>query len=335
MSHTELSRPQYVKENVRQLRMYLKMTQKEFLEYFLTDSEGKKMMSTATLSNLESKGGERIVEVTERVCDRLPLDSDRFELEPSQFLPRLESALADHEDVEKIYRSKGDKKGNINQLLNQLTMYFAEEIYAGRLSRGDQIASDRELARNLGVGRSAVREALKVLDVLGMIEIRPGQGTYITNRETNFFSVPLAWSLFMDGGQIEDILMIRNTLEEKSAELAADCTDEKLLRKLENTVDRMKQAYEEKNYQKFLNEDLNFHGCIAECSGNSIIFLMIQTIRSLVRRVCRHAPVEYAEIDQIHREHLAVYEAVLRRDAAAAKAAMQQHMITAANRYEY
>ena len=54
-------------------------------------------------------------------------------------------------------------------------MYFADEMLEGRLKRGDQIESDRELARKLGVGRSAVRESLKVLDVLGMIDIRLGK----------------------------------------------------------------------------------------------------------------------------------------------------------------
>ena len=63
------------------------------------------------------------------------------------------------------------------------------------LKKGDKIESDRELAKKMNVGRSAIREALKVLDVLGMLDIRPGQGTYISSEEANFsLSLILSYS---------------------------------------------------------------------------------------------------------------------------------------------
>ncbi|MFR4625502.1 MAG: FadR/GntR family transcriptional regulator [Dorea formicigenerans] len=71
-------------------------------------------------------------------------------------------------------------------------MYFAEQMFDKSLKKGDKIESDRVLATKLGVGRSAVREALKVLDVLGMIDILLGQGTYISGNEANFFVIPLS-----------------------------------------------------------------------------------------------------------------------------------------------
>ena len=161
----------YKKDNIRQVRRTLKMTQKEFLEYFLMKENGKTAMSVATLSNLESKGGDRLNEVISAVSGRLQLDSMMFSLEPQEFLQNLETCLNSHQADEDLFY-KSEKKGNISQLVNRLTMYFADEILEGRLKRGDQIESDRELAKKLNVGRSAVREALKVLDVLGMIDIR-------------------------------------------------------------------------------------------------------------------------------------------------------------------
>ncbi|MDA6864948.1 hypothetical protein OSL55_28505, partial [Escherichia coli] len=69
------------------------MTQKEFLEYFLMKENGKTAMSVATLSNLESKGGDRLNEVISAVSGRLQLDSMMFSLEPQEFLQNLETCL--------------------------------------------------------------------------------------------------------------------------------------------------------------------------------------------------------------------------------------------------
>ena len=232
------------KDNIRQVRRTLKMTQKEFLEYFLMKENGKTAMSVATLSNLESKGGDRLNEVISAVSGRLQLDSMMFSLEPQEFLQNLETCLNSHQADEDLFY-KSEKKGNISQLVNRLTMYFADEILEGRLKRGDQIESDRELAKKLNVGRSAVREALKVLDVLGMIDIRLGQGTYITSRETNFFSVPLSWSLFLDGTQVKSILQVRGALELRAVQLAAQCEDKNKLDKLTDIYYRMQKTFQE------------------------------------------------------------------------------------------
>ena len=101
----------YKKDNIRQIRRALKMTQKEFLEYFLTKEDGKLAMSVATLSNLESKGGERLNEVINALCTRLHLDSMMFSLEPQEFLQNLESFLSNYQSEDDLFE-KSEKKGN-------------------------------------------------------------------------------------------------------------------------------------------------------------------------------------------------------------------------------
>ena len=169
----------FKRKNIRQLRRALKMTQKEFIDYFLSNSDNKPSMSIATLSNLESRGGERVNEVVSSVCTKLQIDTMLFSLSTEEFIKEIEKYLAEHKDNEELVRGI-EKKGSISKLVNRLTMYFADEMLEGRLKRGDQIESDRELARKLGVGRSAVRESLKVLDVLGMIDIRHYLNEYLT-----------------------------------------------------------------------------------------------------------------------------------------------------------
>lgn len=331
----------YKKDNIRQVRRTLKMTQKEFLEYFLMKENGKTAMSVATLSNLESKGGDRLNEVISAVSGRLQLDSMMFSLEPQEFLQNLETCLNSHQADEDLFY-KSEKKGNISQLVNRLTMYFADEILEGRLKRGDQIESDRELAKKLNVGRSAVREALKVLDVLGMIDIRLGQGTYITSRETNFFSVPLSWSLFLDGTQVKSILQVRGALELRAVQLAAQCEDKNKLDKLTDIYYRMQKTFQESKdtdnlqhaLQETLNADIEFHTCIAECSGNPIILSMLTTIRHFLKRVSGTGMVDAEQLQAVVEEHQKLYGAIISGNVDAATQTMTKHLAASMARYK-
>lgn len=331
----------YKKDNIRQVRRTLKMTQKEFLEYFLMKENGKTAMSVATLSNLESKGGDRLNEVISAVSGRLQLDSMMFSLEPQEFLQNLETCLNSHQADEDLFY-KSEKKGNISQLVNRLTMYFADEILEGRLKRGDQIESDRELAKKLNVGRSAVREALKVLDVLGMIDIRLGQGTYITRRETNFFSVPLSWSLFLDGTQVKSILQVRGALELRAVQLAAQCEDKNKLDKLTDIYYRMQKTFQESKdtdnlqhaLQETLNADIEFHTCIAECSGNPIILSMLTTIRNFLKRVSGTGMVDAEQLQAVVEEHQKLYGAIISGNVDAATQTMMKHLAASMARYK-
>ena len=331
----------YKKDNIRQVRRTLKMTQKEFLEYFLMKENGKTAMSVATLSNLESKGGDRLNEVISAVSGRLQLDSMMFSLEPQEFLQNLETCLNSHQADEDLFY-KSEKKGNISQLVNRLTMYFADEILEGRLKRGDQIESDRELAKKLNVGRSAVREALKVLDVLGMIDIRLGQGTYITSRETNFFSVPLSWSLFLDGTQVKSILQVRGALELRAVQLAAQCEDKNKLDKLTDIYYRMQKTFQESKdtdnlqhaLQETLNADIEFHTCIAECSGNPIILSMLTTIRNFLKRVSGTGMVDAEQLQAVVEEHQKLYGAIISGNVDVATETMMKHLAASMARYK-
>lgn len=331
----------YKKDNIRQVRRTLKMTQKEFLEYFLMKENGKTAMSVATLSNLESKGGDRLNEVISAVSGRLQLDSMMFSLEPQEFLQNLETCLNSHQADEDLFY-KSEKKGNISQLVNRLTMYFADEILEGRLKRGDQIESDRELAKKLNIGRSAVREALKVLDVLGMIDIRLGQGTYITSRETNFFSVPLSWSLFLDGTQVKSILQVRGALELRAVQLAAQCEDKNKLDKLTDIYYRMQKTFQESKdtdnlqhaLQETLNADIEFHTCIAECSGNPIILSMLTTIRNFLKRVSGTGMVDAEQLQAVVEEHQKLYGAIISGNVDAATETMTKHLAASMARYK-
>jgi len=268
------------------------------------------------------------------VSESLAVDSMIFSMRPEEFAEKIDMLLPNSIDSEHI-RKAGMRKGNINQLLYRLTMYFAEQIFDGKLKKGDKIESDRVLAAKLNVGRSAIREALKVLDVLGMIDIRSGQGTYISSNEGNFFIIPLSWSLFLNGNQTENIMTIRNLLEVKAAELAASSGSEEFDIKLHNISRKIHNAYVDQNYKEFLEEDLEFHACIAEGSGNQVVFTLLQTIRNLMKRVSGTGMVDEVQLKEIYEEHQKVYGLIIARDAKGAAEAMQEHLEKSLQRYNY
>ncbi|MDO4169106.1 MAG: FadR/GntR family transcriptional regulator [Lachnospiraceae bacterium] len=322
------------KDNVRYLRRYLGLTQKDFINQFLTNENGKPSMSVATFSNLEAKGGTRLNEVILSASESLGIDVMLFSMDGETFAERLDLELPSKKETQNINKIRS-QKGNIKQLVYRLTMYFSEKLFDKELKKGDKVESDRVLAEKLGVGRSAIREALKVLDVLGMIDIRPGQGTFITNNESNFFIIPLSWSLFMNGNQTDNILTVRNTLEIKAAELAAISQKTESLEKLHQITSNIHAAYMEKDYKKFLECDLEFHICIAECSGNQVIYSMIQTISNLMRRVSGTGMINEEQLRQIKDEHQLIYGAILSKDGTAASKAMSEHLHRSMERYNY
>ena len=320
--------PQNRKDNVKMLRRHLRLTQKEFIDQFLRDEDGKALLSIATLSNLESSGGARLTELIAIVSERLHLDPMIFSKEPEEFVATIDYVIENKYVV-------SEKKNDTSQLIHRLTMYLADQMFEQKLKKNEQIESDRVLAEKLGVGRTNIREALKVLEVLGMIDIRPGQGSYLSGGERNFFNIPLSWSLFLNGNQTDDIVEMRNLLEVKAAALAADCDKQEKLDKLEEVYARMKESLEEKNYKEFLQDDVVFHTCIAECSGNQVIFNMLQTISNFMKHISQTGMVDEEQLEEIYEEHKKIYEAIQKKDAKMAETAMEEHLQKSSERYNY
>lgn len=326
-------KPEYKKDNLKFLRTHLRVTQTEFIQHFLTDENGK-AMSVASLSGLESRGGKKINDVILEISESLGMEPIAFSLPPKQFAQRIHMLLPDSKDFSEI-KKRGARKGDISQLLYRMTMYFAEQIFDEKLKKGDKVESDRVLAVKLNVGRSAVREALKVLDIMGILDIRPGQGTYIRNDERNFFVVPLSWSLFLNGGQTDNIITIRNLLEVKAAQLAAVCASQESIMKLHEISHQIHQAYREKNYKDFLDVDLQFHGWIAKASGNEVIYSMTQTIRSFMKRISGSGMVDEGQLKEIYEEHQKITGFILTGDGEKAAMAMEEHLVKSSKRYNY
>lgn len=212
----------------------------------------------------------------------------------------------------------------------EITRRLLEYLLAGHVQPGDRIPSERQLAATLGVGRSVVREALKSLTLLGLVEVRQGDGTYLKRADSELLPQVIEWGLLLGEKRVDDLIEAREHLEVLVAGLAAERRDEGALRDLRTHLDQMHEAMGDAD--RFVAADVAFHLRVAEASGNGTLHSIMSGIRTLLQvwisRVM-HAASDYRPS---YDDHVAILEAIEAGDVAASRAAMVRHMERAERR---
>ena len=197
-------------------------------------------------------------------------------------------------------------------------------ILSGELRPGDSLPPERELAAMLGISRPSLREAIRVLSALNVVEPRHGGGTFVTSLQPRELAQPINFLLQVDRLAFRHLLEVRQVLEVGAARLAAPrITDDQLaaLRDLTEQAERVLGRPE-----PFLELDFDIHTAIIEATGNPIYLSLYQSIADLSlesrKRTARSAATRRAA----HVGHLAIVAALSSRDGAAAAAAMHDHL---------
>ncbi|KQO59813.1 FadR/GntR family transcriptional regulator [Curtobacterium sp. Leaf261] len=207
---------------------------------------------------------------------------------------------------------------------------LVELLTGGELAPGSRLPSERILAEQLGVGRSAVREALAALEILGIVQIRPGSGTYLRGGTSELLPTTLSWGLMLAANRTRELLEVRSALERSAVRLAAErATDTELARLgeyLERQADNLDDA------DAFIDADVRFHVQIARIAGNEVLADLLQSLRSMLGVWADRGVRTWAASAVAYEEHRRVYDAMLRREPAAAEAEMHEHMDSASAR---
>lgn len=201
---------------------------------------------------------------------------------------------------------------------------------SGSIASGTRLPPERQLATTLGVGRSAVREALAALEILGIVDVRPGSGTYLRGTASELLPQTLRWGLLIGDRHTGQLLELREGLEIYVARLAATRADAAVVARLERDVERMRATVTE--LSSFAKADLDFHHVLAEAAGNETLTDHVHVIRSLLQVYADRAVQDISHAERAVAEHEAVLEAVRAKDADAAASAMAVHMATASAR---
>jgi GntR family transcriptional repressor for pyruvate dehydrogenase complex len=198
-------------------------------------------------------------------------------------------------------------------------------IAGGHIRPGDYLPSETELAGRFGVGRSSIREAMRVLQLLGVVEAIQGKGTYV--REPGILPLVVDWSRISQMGITADVIEARQFMEVMLAQLAAE-------RATADDVENLRQALQ-RSEETLVNMETNvlagvdFHLALADAAHNQVLALMYRTIRDLYLEIARRTRVspEVAR-DRFH-DHQQLFRAVSEHDPAAAAQAMRTHLAKA------
>jgi GntR family transcriptional repressor for pyruvate dehydrogenase complex len=206
-----------------------------------------------------------------------------------------------------------------------------EERFVGSgAAPGAKLPSERDLARQLGVSRPIVREALRILVERGLVEVAPGRGAFVRAPRTSDAARPLDAIYRRGQATTRDLIEARRMLEGEAARLAAERCAGGELEAIERLVDRLER---ERDPGAQARLDLAFHTLISRAARNPVLEAMFASLSGLV---FEHMLRSYAD-PSIGREanpyHRHVVEAIRRRDPDAAQQAMREHLAVASRRY--
>jgi len=197
-------------------------------------------------------------------------------------------------------------------------------IEKGSLHPGDKIPPERELARSLKISRASLRTGIGYLETMGVIKVRHGVGTFVTDGPPEFGKSSFGLMSALHGFQPWQMFETRMIIESNLAALAAERGREEHHIALAEEVAEIFAAVDRPG--EFLVHDVKFHRILSQASGNPILAALVETITSALYDR-RHRTVEhFTDLHEFAEMHLKIYRAVRARNPIEARRLMEQHM---------
>jgi len=197
-------------------------------------------------------------------------------------------------------------------------------IAAGRIKPGDRLPPERELAELFKASRNSVRDAIRVLEQMGLIESRQGDGTYVRSVSAEELAEPLALMLLQSRTQMRELWEVRRVLEPALAEFAAERITEEELGELEAILEAQRRKVETGFLA--LEEDTAFHYGIAEAARNTVMLRAVDTLVDLLRQSRERSLQQHDRPAYSLAGHRRILAALRRRDPEGARAEMLRHL---------
>ncbi len=214
------------------------------------------------------------------------------------------------------------------RVFDQILEYFKKALVEGDLKPGDHLPPERQLASSLGVGRSSLREALRALEILGLVSIVAGQGTFVLPPNTHSLSTFLEVTLALRPTFSENILEARTIIECEAVRLAAKRASAEERAHMREALEQMLRATvgDETGPQA----DFAFHNWIIQATRNDFLIFLYDAIEVLLRRgYGERWRVALANIpgilDLLGKAHKGIFEAIEARNSILAEERMREH----------
>jgi len=215
-------------------------------------------------------------------------------------------------------------------VVGQVMEKIRDLIATGQYKSGDKIPTEQELADRFGIGRSSVREAIKVFNYLGVLESRTARGTFVCDRK-NISSEALTWSILLGDDELFELIEFRGALELWCFMALARQIDEnpdahkKLIKKLEDNIEKMRKAERAEDRSTLVRLDYNFHKMILEEVGNSIVISLYETLKSFLYEEIKKAHLSVDAFPRQADNHLRLLNAIKSGNSETAAGAIKHH----------
>lgn len=203
-----------------------------------------------------------------------------------------------------------------------------EMISGGELGPGDRLPIESVLAERLDVSRNTLREGVRALVAMGILETRQGSGTTVTALTPELLLDPLTfWVGIQEDRTTGDLHTVRRALEVESAALAARRRTPADIAALRAILTRAEPAIRDRDHEAAMEADLDFHATLARAGGNTILAALLGSLSQPTRRVRMWQSLHRSErLDVTHQEHLSILDAVAAGDVQFASSAMHTHL---------
>jgi GntR family transcriptional repressor for pyruvate dehydrogenase complex len=221
-------------------------------------------------------------------------------------------------------RATLDAKEDLTHLL---ILRFQQMLSEGVLKPGTKLPPERELATHFKVARSSLRQALKVLEMMGVITQRIGDGSYLNQDASSVLSVPMEFLFLLDGISVEELTEVRILMEPALAAKAAQRANADDIALLRQSVKDLENSKHDR--VKLIASDLLFHKVIFEASGNRLMGRLFHTIHRAMLDMMMFTS-QVVDLEHTIAFHRPILAAIEKRDAALASKLMSDHMNDAA-----
>jgi GntR family transcriptional regulator, transcriptional repressor for pyruvate dehydrogenase complex len=199
-----------------------------------------------------------------------------------------------------------------------------ERLILKKLRPGDKLPSERELAETLAVSRSSIRDAIRSLELMGMVEPRQGAGTIVREINPNSIASPLVNALKRKEEMMGELLDFRRIIEPPLAARAATHASAEEIAEMEDILERQKMKL--RKGESAIPEDSEFHYAVAMASGNSVVLKVLDIVMDLLRDTRERSLQVEGRPQKSLAGHRRILNAIKHHDAEGAKAAMWQHI---------
>lgn len=214
-------------------------------------------------------------------------------------------------------------------LKQEVAEHIKELIKTGKLNSGDRLPTEREMSEMLGVSRTVIRDAIKTLSGVGILEVKHGVGTFVATVDGDIIARQLSTLLFNDSDTIENLFEVRMELETAAVGWAAErCNDEakeKINDFIKESLQLLNSDCDSKHY---ILHDQEFHLLIAALSGNPVVVRLMRNMLDLLDETRVHTLNIPGRFDLSVKEHVKILESIYKGDQDEAKKEMHDHLVS-------